>query len=189
MKKAFYFISAICLLTACSHKCDEFNEDILRWTPYHTNDTISFDKNGQTTQFLVTSTFLEHTSSYKGKCACEDYFGFESGDATRHINFTSYDDQTTDNFILDIRDGNNFGTHFNNRQHLNSINIGTTTFNDVLIMSGDSLSATETIWKVIFAKDKGIIAIYYNDSVMITNKNLIRTTTTSQFNMNETKCD
>jgi hypothetical protein len=189
MKKLKLPVFICCIiLSACGKQCPEFNADILNWIPYHVNDTISFRKNNEIVQMIVTNTFLEHTGKQKNKCACSNLYGFDAGDYARHISVSCYDDQV---FIPDVLELHidTYSTSPNGLRNLStlpSITIDSVTYQDIRVFTGDSISG---IWKVMFAKNKGIIALYYSDSVMVTNRNTYKEAGVSDFNMKTMSCN
>jgi len=178
------------IFTACTHHCADFNADILSWMPYKVNDTISLKKNNQIIKFVVTNTFIDHTAKYSKssmrKCGeCDNYFGLEAGDANEKIYYESFNDQDITQLSFEIRDnGMSANTYdgLKNKTLLNSITIDSVTYQDVLVLSGDAI-LPNTIWKVVLAKNKGVIAAYYGDSIMTTQKNMLRTTSVEDYNL------
>ncbi len=191
MKKLIVLaIVSYLIFTACTHHCADFNADILSWMPYKVNDTISLKKNNQIIKFVVTRTFIYHTAKFKKpsmkKCGeCDNLFGFEAGDANENIYYQSFDDQDITQLSFEIRDNGMSANTYNglkNKTLLNSLTIDSVTYQDVLVLSGDAI-LPNNIWKVVLAKNKGVIATYYGDSIMTTQKNMLRTTSVEDYNL------
>lgn len=187
MKKIILLcIASYFLLNACSTHCDDFNADILNWIPYKINDTISLKDDQTIKNFVINSIYLDHTKKvrYGVKCGCGNSYGFEAGDQDKYIHVYCSDDKSFFPFIQ-IKDGSKYGSAFDNMSVLSDITIASNTYQDAIAFSTDS---THGIWKIIFAKNKGIVAIYYHDSVMMLTKNIYKETTTTDYNLNNTIC-
>ncbi len=191
MKKLIFFaIVSYLVFTSCTHHCADFNADILSWMPYKVNDTISLKKNNQIIKFVVTNTFINHTDKYSKssmrKCGeCDNYFGLEAGDANTYIYYESFSDQDISQLSFKIKDNDMSANTYDglkNKTLLSSITIDTVTYQDVLVLSGDAI-LPNNIWKVVLAKNKGVVAAYYGDSIMITQKNMIKSTSVEDYNL------
>jgi hypothetical protein len=194
MKKTLLILAAFCLLfTACNERCTDFYSPILSWIPYKVGDTISFNKNGEILRFIVTETYINHTEKInkRTKCACSNQYGFSAGNDSSYIRFNAYDDHDITNSDLEICDGTHYASSsqqsFHNRTPLSEITINHVTYRDLIVFSNDA--ADTSIWKVIFANNKGIVAFFCGDSVLNEPKDLVRLTNTANYNIKETSCD
>lgn len=174
MKKILYLLLLFVPLTqSCSKTCPKFDITLLRWFPLSINDKIYFqNQHGDTLIFTVFNKNVtdEYKESKCAKCDCEATASIESkGDKgydlqALGVEFLTYKNEINISIGLRIEESNgslNISTNEFSNIVLNNVIIDSVLYNEVLTFEKDTVTySDEEIWKVIVAKDYGVIKFY-----------------------------
>ncbi len=174
--KYFLFFSLFILNSCGKIECPAFDSSLLWWLPHSINDKLIYvNQNSDTLKFVVTAKNISDSYKIKHncKCDCESHADLKAiRDVNKYdaINISiSQSDLINDTYNTSLF---MYTININNDQYgnlsfsTNNINneIKDTTINSkaykIIVITRDTLDNNYEIWKLIHAKDVGIIKMY-----------------------------
>jgi hypothetical protein len=147
-------------LSGCSHQCEDFNTEIMRWIPYKLNDKITLTGNSGSNTLTVTKSEGYHTNKvrYRTDCSCENSYYVTLSSESLFIDFTFYDANSPE-----ISDINIQGELLTSSEYLESLEVNGHVYNDVLIYENLNRSSSHNFERILVSKSIGIILIIKTD--------------------------
>ncbi len=158
MKGIFNFLlvsaSLILVMTSCAKKCDDFDNKIIDWMPYKTNDKIVVSQNGDMDTLNVNYSEIYHTDkiAFGVKCACEDSFILNLSSESLHIDIRFNDSRQIEQSDIVIND-----VWLEYSEHLDALVINGKSYSDLIIYKSNIASSRYE--KIIVVKSIGIVSI------------------------------
>jgi len=156
--------------TGCGKRCEDFNNDILKWMPYKINDRIILQKNEISDTLKVIQSEIYHTDKIGAwvKCDCEDSYSIDLSSDSLEIHLTFFKSNNVSESYVYL---NNENLTFHEQE--NTFTFNSRTYSNVIIYKNFSQSHSKRFDSLLLSKSIGIIGIIgtteewtiYDDSI------------------------
>jgi hypothetical protein len=147
----------IIVVTSCSTKCDDFDNKIVDWMPYKTNDKIIISQNDNNDTLTVNLSEIYHTDKidFGLDCACEDAYILNLSTDSLIIEVRFNDSKLIKNSSIIVND-----EYMDYYEQLETLTINEKVFTDLIIYMNTNNGSSMRYEKIVIAKNIGIIAIF-----------------------------
>lgn len=163
----FFVLLLSFYLTGCDIQCQGFDTKFLSWMPYELNDKlVYFNQNNDTIVFTINQKeiFDGYETSFKNRkyCTSEMSIGDASSDRGLGVNIIN----NSELIILSAatRINNNSGSIYleteNLENEIKELTINDKIFEETIILELDTTTQNMEIWKIIIAKNYGIVQFF-----------------------------
>lgn len=150
--------SLIIILTGCNKRCEEFNDDIIKWLPYNGTDKIQLSTANNMDTLILSVNYRQITHTDKiprlSMCLCMDNFSVGLSSDSLELGFIYMDSRNIRNSFVSLND-----EPLNFYQFLDSYEInGKEYFNVIEYTNHLPIDSVDFV-NVIIAKSSGLIKI------------------------------
>ncbi len=148
--------SLILILTSCAKKCDDFNNKIIEWMPYKTNDKIVIFQKGNTDTLTVKYSEIYHTDKigFGVKCSCENSFILNLSSDSFKIDIRFNDSNLVEQSEIVIND-----EWMDYSEQVDNLTINGKAYTDLIIYKNTNQTPSKRFDRIILSKTIGIVAI------------------------------
>ena len=179
-------------IMGCTHKCPEFNEDLLNWTPYEINDQIVLQSQLDSTLiFMVKTLQIDHTISYPSMalCTCMDvvHVSIAAGDIRIPVDIMGY--ENNESFDLNVFEITWEGIQYTScESKLINFSMNNKVYKNSWLIEFCSLEGQIPIGSIVFAESIGLIYIEINEETYQMKSPENKLPDLSAFRYSEEKC-
>jgi len=168
--KISIFLISLIIISGCDYPCPGFDKELLNWMPYNLNDELVYiNQYNDTLKFIVDAKEVSppYETSRKNRDYCESHVSFNIREVLQPYinvifsNIYQLEDNITIATEIDVE--NSSGYCYIETNNLDN-DIKELTINNVeyktIILEKDTLKYDDKIWKIIIAKNYGIIQFH-----------------------------
>jgi hypothetical protein len=165
----YVLIFSLFILNSCEKiECPAFENNLQGWLPNSVHEKLFYtNNNNDTLTFMVTSKNISSGYKITRNCKCDCEASGELYFNNTHLLIYQNNFKTENNYTLNfeytISFDNSYGNLYLSTDNINNITKDTTINSKhykVIVLTRDTIDNNYEIWKLIHAKDVGIIKMY-----------------------------
>lgn len=153
-------------VSGCDYNCPGFDTELLKWMPYELGDELIYtNQHNDTLIFTINEKEIsEPFETHKGRNACNSSFFIAAFEQVNSLScgFTILDEDITIEISVNSCYDNIKTTDINIEQK--EVVINNIIYNETIIFEKDTTINDDRIWKIILAKNYGIIQFYERET-------------------------
>jgi hypothetical protein len=161
-------ISLFVFVTGCDYNCPGFDKDLLVWMPYETGDELVYiNQRDDTLTFTINQKEISepYETSHKNRNYCVSNAMFYATDHNMNgVSTEIINDRDYLSVSVSAKVNDNSGLDYLKIEDIASIiqqyTIASKLYEEVLIFEKDTITNDDEIWKIILAKNYGIIQFH-----------------------------